>query len=152
MEYDSKVSPLEDRNDLDILRVDELHGILTTYKMRTRKNYPSRKEATFKAIKSSKKFKAPPKNHSEFSDNEEALFIKKLERGTIKYKEKLPLKCYNCGRIRHFASKCPYSKQDDSDKREVSKKFKKGKKGNKKKILYTMEYSEDEDTSGDEET
>ena len=97
-------------------------------------------------------------NHSESSDDEEALFIKKLERATGKYKGKLPLKCFNCERIKHFASKCPYPKQDDSDEREASTKFKKGKEVNKKKfnekkkILYTMEYSEYEDTSGDEET
>ena len=81
---------------------------------------------------------------------EETLFIKKLERGTGKYKGKIPLSFFSCGRIGHFSSKCPYSKQDDSDKREVSNKFKKGKKGNKNKIIYTMEDSEYEDTSGDE--
>ena len=58
----------------------------------------------------------------------------------------------------NFASKCPYPKQDDSDKREASKKLKKGKTRNmkkfneKKKIVYTMEDSEDENTSGYEET
>ena len=117
MNYDTKVFTLEEWNYLDILTIDELHGILTAYKMRTGQNYPSRKEATFKAIKYSKNPKAPSKNHSDISDDEESLFIKKLERGTGKYKGKLPLKCFNYGRIGHFASKCPYSKQDDSDKR-----------------------------------
>ena len=117
------------------MTVDELHGILTAYEMRTGQDDHSRKEAAFKAIKDSKKTEAPSKNHSKISDDEEALFIKKLERGIGKYKGNLPLKCFRCGRIRHFASKCPYSKHDDSDKREVSKKFKKGKKGNKKKII-----------------
>ena len=56
-----------------------------------------------------------------------------------------------------FASKCTYPKQDDSDERETSK-FKKGKTWNKKKsyekkkIVYTMEDSEDVDTSEYEET
>ena len=88
----------------------------------------------------------------------EARFIKKLEKGrTGKYKGKLPLKYFNYGRIGHFASKCTYPKQDDSDERETSK-FKKGKTGNKKKsyerkkIVYTMEDSEDANTSEDEET
>ena len=50
-------------------------------------------------------------------DDEEALFIKKLEKGTRKYKGNLPLKCFNYGRIGHFSSKCTYPKQDDSDER-----------------------------------
>ena len=84
-------------------------------------------------------------------------FIKKLEKCTRKYKGKLPLKCFNCGIIGHFSSKSTYPKQDDNDERETSK-FKKGKIGNKKKsyeknkIVYTMEDSEDADTSEYEET
>jgi hypothetical protein len=35
MRYDSKVSTLEDRKYLDKLTMDELHGILTAYEMRT---------------------------------------------------------------------------------------------------------------------
>ena len=77
--------------------VDELHGILTTYEMRTRLNESSRKEATFKASS---------KNQLENLDDEEALFIKKLEKGTGKYKGKLPLKFFNYGIIGHYASKC----------------------------------------------
>ena len=158
MKYDPKVSTLEERDDLDALTVDELHGIFTAYEMRMGQNDFSRKEAAFKAINEPKNSRAQSKNHSEISDDEEGLFIKKLERGTRKYEGKLPLKCFRCGSIGHFASKCPYPKQDDSDQKESSRKFKKGKMGNKnkyyekKKILYTMEDSEYEDTSGDEET
>ena len=90
MKYDSKVSTLEEWNDLDIVTIDELHGILTAYEMRTGQNDPSRKEAAFKGIKDSKKFEAPSKNHSEISDDEEALFIKKLERGIENTKESYP--------------------------------------------------------------
>ena len=34
MKYDSKVSTLEERDDLDLMKIDELHGIFTSYEMR----------------------------------------------------------------------------------------------------------------------
>ena len=47
MKYDSKVSTLEEWDDIDHVTIDELHGILTAYEMRTRLNESSRKEETF---------------------------------------------------------------------------------------------------------
>ena len=44
MKYDSKVSTLEEQNDLDIMPVNELHESLTAYEMRMGQNDPSRKE------------------------------------------------------------------------------------------------------------
>ena len=38
MKYDSKVSSLEERDDLKLMTIDELHGIFTAYEMRTWKN------------------------------------------------------------------------------------------------------------------
>ena len=35
MRYDAKIYRIEDRSDLDTLTVDQLHGIFTTYEMRT---------------------------------------------------------------------------------------------------------------------
>ena len=97
------------------MTVDELHGIFTAYEMRTEQDGPSKKEATFKSSEEPKKSKALSKNQSENLDDDEALFIKKLERGTGKFKGKLPLKCFNYGRIGHFSQMCPYPKQEDSD-------------------------------------
>jgi hypothetical protein len=51
MRYDSKVSTLEDRGNLDKLTIDELHGILIAYEMRTGQENPSKGEATFKSSK-----------------------------------------------------------------------------------------------------
>jgi hypothetical protein len=72
-----------------------------------------------------------------------------LKRGTEEYKGMLPLICFNCGKIGHFDSKCPYAKKLDSDEEEYPKKEKKYKKGDKrrnknnffKKSLYSMEDS-----------
>ena len=109
MKYDSKVSTLEEWDDLDDMTIDEIHGIFTAYEMRTGLNEPSRKEASFKSLS---------KNQLENLDYEEALFIRKLEKGNRKYKGKLPFKCFNFGRIGHFSNKCPLPKQKESDHEE----------------------------------
>jgi hypothetical protein len=48
MRYDFKLCTLEDRNDLYKLTMDELHGILIAYEMRTREEKSSKRETTFK--------------------------------------------------------------------------------------------------------
>ena len=89
--------------------------------------------------------------------------MRKLKRGTDKYKGKLPLKWFNCGKSSHFSSKCPYFRSLYSDEEEVPKKEKRYKKGDKKrnkikffkKSLYSREYSsssnEDDDSDSDSE-
>ena len=72
MRYDPKVSTLEEQDDLKKVTMDEIHGILTAYEIRTRKNGSSRKEESFKASKI----------QLENPNDEESLFINKLERGT----------------------------------------------------------------------
>ena len=44
------------------------------------------------------------------SDEEEAKFVRRLDKGTGKYKDKLPFMCFNYGRVGNYASKCPHKK------------------------------------------
>jgi hypothetical protein len=69
----------------------------------------------------------------------------------------LPLKFFNCVKIDHFSTKCPYAKNSNSNEEEVpkeKKKYKKGyKKGDKRKVfnkrLYSREYSASSDEYDD---
>jgi hypothetical protein len=63
MRFDPKISSLEEREDLATLSMDELHGILIAYEMRTEQDNPPRKEATFKESKKTKKNKKNPKSN-----------------------------------------------------------------------------------------
>ena len=47
------------------------------------------------------------------SDEEEAKFVKRLDKGMVKYKGKIPFKCFNFGRVRHYASKFPHKKKEN---------------------------------------
>ena len=40
--------------------------------------------------------------------------MRKIKRGIGKYKGKLPLICFECGKIGHSASKCPYAKDQNN--------------------------------------
>jgi hypothetical protein len=128
MRFDSKISSLEERVDLATMTMDELHGILTAYEMRTEKDNPVTKEATFKASKKTKKKdKQNPKsdcscNDDSEEDEEVANFVRRMKRGTDKYKGMLPLKCFNCDGVGHFANKCPYKKKKIMKKMTLKRK------------------------------
>jgi hypothetical protein len=97
--------------------MDELHGTLTTYEMRIKKDNMITKEATFKASKKSKKKgKQKAKSNSSSNDISEdteeiANFIRRLKKGTNgKYRGKIPLICFYCDGIGHFSNKFPHKK------------------------------------------
>jgi hypothetical protein len=112
--FDPKISSLEERTNLATLIMDKIHGILTTYGMRIEQKNPVKKEMTFKASKKRKKKRKQKKksncscNDDSKEDEEMENFVRKFQRGTGKYKGILPLKCFICGGIDHFSSKCPH--------------------------------------------
>jgi hypothetical protein len=164
MRFDPKISALEERVDLDLISMDKLHGIFTTYETRTEHENPDIKEAAFKASNRSKK-KGKQKEHSNNSDfskddeKEVANFVRRLNKGTNdRYKGKIPLICFNCDGIGHFANKCPHKKNNRNDEDYLNNKqtYKDKRTKNKdfKKILCTKEdiSSSDEDEVSDSET
>jgi hypothetical protein len=51
----------------------------------------------------------------EESDVKESNFIRKLHKGSGKYKGMLLFKCFKYGKVGHFSSKCPYPREDPVD-------------------------------------
>ena len=113
MRFYHKISTLEERADLDSISMDELHGIFIAYEMRTEQENPDIKEAAFKPSKRSKQKEHNNNNEfSKYDEEEVANFVRKLNKGTNdRYKGKLPLICFNCDGIVHFANKFSHNKK-----------------------------------------
>jgi chromosome segregation ATPase len=104
--------------------------------MRINKDKSSIREASFKANKNT---------DSELDDIEEK-FVRRLNEGSGKYQGKFPNKCFNYGKIGHFASKCPHQKKDQKSDDEKKYKYK---KYNKKKSLVANNDNSLEETDSD---
>jgi hypothetical protein len=87
--------------------------------MRTKKEKPLKREAPFK---SSKNIRNKEKKSSDCCsyelDAKEGSFVRKIKKGSGKYKGKFPFKLFNCGKVGHFATKCPHEKNKSSDNEE----------------------------------
>ena len=70
-----------------------------------RRGGPSQvREASFKACAKGKE-KEVVKESIYISKEEEANFVRRLQPSTGRFKCKLPFKCFNCGRVGHYAAK-----------------------------------------------
>eukprot|EP00253_Pinus_taeda_P008949 PITA_08949 len=143
--FESKVSAIEEKENLRILTMSQLHGILTDYEMR--KGGPlDRREAAFKASGKRDYYEA---SHVPEEEEEESNFVRNLQRGSGRFRGKLPFKFFACGRVGHYAAKFPYK-----DKGKEPARWNK-KQGENKKSYYTHEDSDglsnsDEDERGNE--
>ena len=69
--------------------------------MRIGKEKSTTREASFKVDKNT---------NSEMYVTEEN-FVRRINKGSGEYKGKMPFKCFKCGKIIHFASKCPHKQK-----------------------------------------
>jgi hypothetical protein len=138
--FNPKVFSIEELNDLKTLEFDQILGKLTAYEMRIVKDKPTSREASSKA----------DKNEDSKPDEIEENFVKRLKKGSNKYKGKLTFKCFNYGRIGHFANKCPHKGKDQTcDDEEKYKHINFFKENNfKKKSLFI---NNDDDPSYDQD-
>jgi hypothetical protein len=119
---------------------DQLIGMLTAYEMRTTKDKPTSREASFKA----------DTNEDSKPDEIEAKFVRRPKKGLGKYQCKMPFKCFNYGRIGHFASNFPHKNKDHNSKGE--EKYKSKRFGKKKTLCVNNDDSlGDTDSNYDDE-
>jgi len=136
--FNPKVSAIEEMSDLKTLSLDQFLGTLTAYEMRISKDHNPSREASFKVEKSTESD----------MDEIEAKFVRRLKTGSGKYKGKLPFKCFNCGKVGHFAAKCPHKRKEQRFFEEENFPKKKYNKENKYKYKKKILCVNDDESTG----
>lgn len=145
--FDSRVSAIEEMQDLKNITIKQLHGILTAYEMR-KGDILGIREATFKATNKGKE-KEDPKETSYILDKEKANFVKKLQVGISRFEGNIHFKWFSYGRVGHYGAKFPYKENHEKwknfPKKNVKRRF------FDKKNFYTHEDSEYSSDNEDDE-
>ena len=81
-----------------------------------------------------------PEGSGYISEEDEVNFVKKLQLGTGWFRGKLPFKCFACGRVGHYAAKCPH--------KETHEKGKVVERRNKNRFSTRKSYYTHEDSDG----
>ena len=97
------------------------------------------KEVVFRAVAKGKEVHET-EGLGYISEDNEVNFVKKLQLGTGRFRGKLPFKCFSCGRVVHYAAKCPH--------KEIHEKGKEVAKGNKNRFINRKNYYTHEDSDG----
>jgi hypothetical protein len=93
------------------MTMDELHGSIIAYEMRTDiESDQPKNEVSFKDIKKTK-------YKDNDLDEEISNFVIRFQKGSGIYKGKYPLKCFNCDRIRHIVENYYYKKRSINNKK-----------------------------------
>ena len=79
------------------------------------------REAAFKALAKGKEKEEHNESGHISEEEDEVNFVKKLQWGSRRFRGKLPFKCFACGRVSHYAPRCPHK-----DKYEKGKEYAKG--------------------------
>jgi hypothetical protein len=110
--------------------------MLNAYEMMIGKDKSNTREASFKEYK----------NEDSEPDEIEETFVRILNKGSGMYQGKLRFKCFDYGKIVHFASKCPHKQKDQNS--EGEDKYKSKRFGKKKRLCVNNDDSS-EDTDSD---
>ena len=81
-----------------------------------------------------------------------AKFVRRLTKGSGKYKGKFPFKCFNCGKVGHFTAKCSHKKKEQSSADEEGFPKKKYSKENKFKYKKKSLCVNEDESSGTSDT